>query len=96
MRLSRNVVVLGIVSLLADVSSDMVVPLLPAFIVTLGGGAAFIGLIEGVAEAASALLKYASGSWAGSEGRTHQNRPPAGPGFAAASSSSPAVRASMR
>ena len=64
MRLSRNVVVLGIVSLLADVSSDMVVPLLPAFIVTLGGGAAFIGLIEGVAEAASALLKYASGGWA--------------------------------
>jgi MFS family permease len=63
-QLSRNVVVLGIVSLLADVSGDMVVPLLPAFIVTLGGGAAFIGLIEGVAEAGSALLKYASGRWA--------------------------------
>src|SRR3954470_2329171 len=63
-RLSRNVVLLGFVSLLADVSGDMVVPLLPAFLVTLGAGAAFIGVIEGVAEGTSALLKYASGHWA--------------------------------
>src|SRR3954470_15643746 len=42
----------------------MVVPLLPAFLVTLGAGAAFIGVIEGVAEGTSALLKYASGHWA--------------------------------
>jgi MFS family permease len=64
MRLSRNVVILGVVSLLADISSDMVMPLLPAFVVTLGGGAAFIGIIEGAAEGVSALLKYASGKWA--------------------------------
>ncbi|HZR07000.1 MAG TPA: MFS transporter [Myxococcales bacterium] len=64
MRLSRNVVVLGIVSLVADISSDMVMPLLPAFVVALGGGAAFIGVIEGAAEGISALLKYASGRWA--------------------------------
>jgi MFS family permease len=63
-RLSRNVVVLGVVSLLADVSGDMVVPLLPAFVVLLGGGAAYIGVIEGVAEGTAALLKYASGRWA--------------------------------
>jgi MFS family permease len=64
MRLSRNVVVLGVVSLLADVSSDMVMPLLPAFVVSLGGGAAYIGVIEGAAEGVSALLKYLSGRWA--------------------------------
>jgi MFS family permease len=63
-RLSRNVVLLGIVSLLADVSGDMVVPLLPAFVVTLGGGAAYIGVIEGAAEGTAALLKYLSGRWA--------------------------------
>jgi menaquinol-cytochrome c reductase iron-sulfur subunit len=63
-RLSRNVFILGVVSLLGDVSSDMVMPLLPAFVVTLGGGAAFIGIIEGAAEGVSALLKYASGRWA--------------------------------
>src|SRR5207302_7797928 len=63
-RLSRNVVILGVVSLLADVSSDMVVPLLPAFVISLGGGAAFVGAIEGAAEATAALLKYLSGGWA--------------------------------
>ena len=64
MRLSRNVVILGVVSLLADVSSDMVMPLLPAFLVSLGAGAAYLGVIEGAAEATAALLKYFSGRWA--------------------------------
>ena len=64
MRVPRNVAILGVVSLLADVSSDMVMPLLPAFVVSLGGGAAYVGLIEGAAEGVSALLKYASGRWA--------------------------------
>jgi len=62
--ISRNVVVLGVVSLLADVSSDMVMPLLPAFLLTLGADAAFIGVVEGVAEGTAALLKYVSGRWA--------------------------------
>ena len=62
--LPRNVVVFGVVSLLADVSSDMVMPLLPAFVVTLGAGAAYIGVIEGAAEGTAALLKYLSGRWA--------------------------------
>ncbi len=64
MRLSRNVVILGVVSLLADVSSDMVMPLLPAFLVSLGAGAAWIGIVEGAAEGTAALLKYVSGRWA--------------------------------
>jgi MFS family permease len=64
MRLSRNVIVLGVVSLLADISSDMVMPLLPAFLVTLGAGAAWIGIVEGAAEGTAALLKYVSGRWA--------------------------------
>lgn len=64
MRLGRNVVVLGVVSLLADVSSDMVMPILPAFLVSLGAGAAYIGAVEGAAEGTAALLKYVSGRWA--------------------------------
>ena len=63
-KLGRNVVLLGTVSFFADVSSDMVVPLLPAFLVTLGAGAAYLGVIEGAAEATAALLKYLSGRWA--------------------------------
>jgi MFS family permease len=62
--LTRNVVLLGVVSLLADISSDMVMPLLPAFLVSLGATAGYIGVVEGAAEATAALLKYWSGRWA--------------------------------
>jgi hypothetical protein len=50
--LSQNVVWLGVVSLLTDASSEMIVPLLPAFITgVLGGGALALGWIEGAADA---------------------------------------------
>jgi MFS family permease len=61
---SRNVFLLGLVSLLGDVSSEMVVPLLPAFLVALGGGAEALGVIEGAAEATASFFKYLSGRWA--------------------------------
>src|SRR3954464_1124440 len=64
----------------------MVVPLLPAFLVTLGAGAAFIGVIEGVAEGTSALLKYASGHWAD---RARRLLPPALAGCALAACARP-------
>jgi len=61
-RIPATVVVLGLVSLLNDVASDMIAPLLPLFLATtLGAGAAAIGLIEGVAEATASLLKLWSG-----------------------------------
>jgi len=62
--ISRNVFLLGLVSLLGDVSSEMVVPLLPAFLVALGGGAEALGVVEGAAEATASLFKYLSGRWA--------------------------------
>ena len=66
MRLFRNlpgtVVVFGIVSLLTDISSEMIYPLLPLFLsASLGAGPAFLGIIEGVAESTAALLKLYSG-----------------------------------
>lgn len=61
--LPRNVVVLGVVSFFADVSSEMVYPLIPLFITgTLGAPAAVLGLIEGLAEGTASLLKLASGA----------------------------------
>lgn len=86
MRLSRNVVLLGLVSFLADISSDMVMPLLPAFLTALGAGAAALGLIEGAAEASAALLKYVSGRWAD---RAQRLRPLATIGYALAAAARP-------
>lgn len=60
--LPRNVVALSLVSLLNDTSSEIIYPLLPAFLaLTLGASPFFIGLIEGIAESISALLKLVSG-----------------------------------
>lgn len=58
-----NVVLLGLVSLLNDLSSEMIFPILPMFIMALGGGGLAIGLIGGVMEALSHLLKVGSGFW---------------------------------
>jgi len=68
--LPQTVFILGVVSLLTDASSEMIYPLLPLFLATtLGTGAAFIGLIEGVAESTASLLKLFSGWWSDRLGR---------------------------
>ncbi len=60
--LPRTVIVLSLVSFLNDAASEMITPLLPLFLTgVLGSGAAVLGLVEGLAEAASSLLKLASG-----------------------------------
>jgi MFS family permease len=53
---------LSLVSLFNDFASEMVYPLLPAFVTgPLGGGAALLGLLDGAADLTSAALKLASG-----------------------------------
>ncbi|MFN2531909.1 MAG: MFS transporter [Pyrinomonadaceae bacterium] len=66
--LPRNIFAISLVSLLNDASSEIIYPLLPIFLTsTLGASARAIGLIEGVAESVSSLLKllagYASDRW---------------------------------
>lgn len=57
-----NVLWLSLVSLLNDVASEMIYPLLPVFLVSvLGAGPAFLGVIEGIAESTASFLKLASG-----------------------------------
>lgn len=61
-RIHPNVVWLGITSLFTDVSTEMLVPVLPLFItLTLGASATSLGLIEGTAESAASLLRLTSG-----------------------------------
>lgn len=60
--LGRNVVLLGIVSLLADVSSEMVNPIIPIFLTAvLSASPDIVGLIMGGADSLSNLLKVAMG-----------------------------------
>src|SRR5512145_817678 len=61
-RIPRAIWMLGFVSLLMDVSSEMIHSLLPVFLVTsLGAGALVVGLIEGAAEATALIVKVFSG-----------------------------------
>src|SRR6476661_9299981 len=60
--LSSNVLALSLVSLLNDTSSEIIYPLLPAFLsLTLGASPFAIGLIEGIAESVASILKLFSG-----------------------------------
>jgi MFS family permease len=62
-RLPIAIWALGGVSLLMDVSSEMIHSLLPVFlVVTLGTSVATVGLIEGIAEATAAIAKVFSGT----------------------------------
>ena len=61
-RLPRDIWALGGVSLFMDMSSELIHSLLPLFLVTtLGASVLALGLLEGVAEAAAALVKLFSG-----------------------------------
>ena len=60
--LPSGIWVLGFVSLLMDISSEMIHALLPLFMVgTLGMSVALVGLLEGLAEATALILKVFSG-----------------------------------
>lgn len=62
-RIPRGVWVLGLVSLLMDVSSEMIHSLLPMFLVTtLGASALVVGVIEGLGESTALVVKVFSGT----------------------------------
>lgn len=57
-----NIVLLGLVSMFVDTSTEMVYPLVPIFLTTtLGASPAIVGVIEGIAESIASLLKVFSG-----------------------------------
>lgn len=60
---TRNILIVGLISLFTDISSEMVFPLIPLYLVFLGGGGFVVALVEGAAETTSSLLKVFSGYW---------------------------------
>ena len=59
--ITRNVIILGVVSLFTDAATEMIYPLVPIFVTLLGSSALILGVIEGVAETTAAMLKLLSG-----------------------------------
>lgn len=69
-RLPRNVRLLGLASLLNDIASEAVFPLIPKFVEeVLKGNLKQLGLIEGAADSVASLLKLAAGGWSDWLGR---------------------------
>src|SRR3989304_7808094 len=63
MAIPAGVWALGFVSLLMDISSEMIHALLPIYLVTvLGASALTVGIIEGIAEATASITKVFSGA----------------------------------
>ena len=58
----RNVIFLGLVSFFADISAEMVYPLIPLYLtMAFGATPVMVGFIEGIAESVASLLKVFSG-----------------------------------
>ena len=68
--LTRNLIVLTLVSLTQDAASELVYPLLPLFLTgVLAAPPVVLGLVEGCAEAAAGISKYVAGRWSDSRTR---------------------------
>jgi len=68
--IKSNILVLGVVSFLTDVSSEMIFPILPVFLTMfMGVGKEVLGLIEGVADSLSSLLDILIGYWSDLSGK---------------------------
>jgi MFS family permease len=82
-RVSRTVVLLGVVSLLTDISSEMVAAVLPLYLVySLGFTPLQYGIVDGLYQGASALVRLASG-FAGDRLNRHKEVATTGYGLSA-------------
>jgi MFS family permease len=89
--LGRSAIVIGLVSLFADISTEVMYPLLPAFITqVLGAPVAALGIIEGMAQGVSSILTGISG-WISD--RIGKRKPVAFAGYALTAISKPLIGA---
>lgn len=57
----KNIFILGMVSLFTDLSSQMIYPLIPEFLISLGANISIIGIIEGIAESTASIFRTVFG-----------------------------------
>jgi MFS family permease len=55
--ITRTIVILSVISLFTDIASEMLYPVLPMYLTSIGFSVALIGILEGVAEATAGLSK---------------------------------------
>src|SRR5947199_10588766 len=68
--LTANVVVLGVVSLFTDISSEMILPILPFFLIqVLGANVLIVGIQEGLADGVVSLMKIFSARFSDAAGK---------------------------
>lgn len=65
----KVVLILGLVSLFTDMATEMVYPILPLYVTTLGYGGLSLGLLEGSSEALLSLVRFYSGAFSDRKGR---------------------------
>ncbi|MEO7445647.1 MAG: MFS transporter [Ferruginibacter sp.] len=67
--ITRNIWILSLVSLFTDMASEMLYPVMPLFLKSIGYTAVFIGVLEGVAEAVAGLSKGYFGKLSDAKGK---------------------------
>jgi MFS family permease len=91
-RLPPTVLRFGYIAFFTDVATEMAYPLLPAFLIALGSGAQALGIMEGMAESVSSIVKW----WAGKESdRARARKPYVVLGYAIATFVRPALALAM-
>jgi len=71
--IENNVLVLGVVSFLTDVSSEMIFPLISVFLTAiLGAGKEIVGIIEGIADSITSIVEILSGYFSDKKGKRKQ------------------------
>lgn len=65
----RNVILLSVVSFFNDLSSEMIMPILPMFLQSLGASSQLIGLVGGLRDSFSSILKILCGYWSDKTGK---------------------------
>lgn len=67
--LTKSIFGIGLTSLFSDMGHEMTTAVLPMFLATLGGTAATLGLIEGIADASSSFVKLWMGYYSDKIGK---------------------------
>lgn len=67
--ITRTIWILSLVSLLTDIASEMLYPIMPIYLKSIGFSVILIGVLEGIAEATAGLSKGYFGSLSDTTGR---------------------------